>query len=381
MYGLKPVPFAPTYFPALRENSNGGIIRRIHRWKGTPIKTRIAFISIIVGVLYCAAGLSFGQTAAGKPTFEVASVRPSAPLDMQKLAAQIQAGSMPRMGAYVDAARAEYDYMSLKDLVANAYKVKAYQVTGPAWLSSERFDIVAKIPEGATKDDAPAMLQALLQDRFKLVAHKDKEEHPVLALTVGKGGPKLKEATGAPPEPIGDDVPLKPGEFKVDGPDGPIRVSRNADGSMKMNMGAKGIITQKIDMQNQVVHMESSMVTMEGFADMLTNMMQMGGGGGQQVVDMTDLKGNYEVALDFPLADLIAMARERAKEMGMNLPGAPAGGGGGGTDNMPASAASDPAGRSSLYQSVEKLGLKLESRKAPVEQVVVESADKTPTEN
>ncbi len=334
-----------------------------------------------MGVLYCAAGLSFGQTAAGKPAFEVASVRPSAPLDMQKLAAQIQAGSMPRMGAHVDAARAEYDYMSLKDLVANAYKVKAYQVTGPAWLSSERFDIVAKIPEGATKDDAPAMLQTLLEERFKLVAHKSKEEHPVLALTVGKGGPKLKEATGAPPEPIGDDVPLKPGEFKMDGPDGPIRVSRNADGSMKMNMGAKGIITQKIDMQNQVVHMESSMVTMEGFADMLTNMMQIGGGGGQQVVDMTDLKGNYEVALDFPLADLIAMARERAKEMGMNLPGAPAGGGGGGTENMPAPTASDPAGRSSLYQSVEKLGLKLESRKAPVEQVVVESAEKTPTEN
>jgi uncharacterized protein (TIGR03435 family) len=282
------------------------------------------------------------------------------------------------MGAHVDGSRAEYDYMSLKDLVANAYKVKPYQVTGPAWLSSERFDIVAKIPEGATKDDAPAMLQALLEERFKLVAHKDKEEHPVLALTVGKSGPKLKEATQAP-EPIGDDVPLKPGEFKMDGPDGPIRVSRNADGTMKMNMGAKGVITQKIDMQNQVVHMESSSVTMEGFADMLTNMMQIGGGGGQQVVDMTDLKGNYEVALDFPLADLIAMARERAKEMGMTLPGAPASGGS--NENMPASAASDPAGRSGLYQSVEKLGLKLESRKAPVEQVVVERAEKTPTEN
>jgi uncharacterized protein (TIGR03435 family) len=328
--------------------------------------------------VFLAAGSSFGQTAVGKPAFEVASVRPSAQLDMQKLAAQMQAGNMPRMGAHVDAERAEYDYMSLKDLVANAFKVKAYQVTGPAWLSSERFDIAAKIPDGATKDDAPAMLKALLEERFKLVAHKDKEEHPVLALAVGKDGPKLKEATGTP-EPIGDDVPLKPGEFKMDGPDGPIRVSRNADGTMTMNMGAKGIITQKIDMQNQVVHMESTMVTMEGFADMLTNMMQIGGGGGQQVVDMTGLKGNYQVDVDFGLAELMAMARERAKEMGMSVPGAPAGGGG--ADNMPASAASDPAGRSSLYQSVEKLGLKLEPRKAPVEQVVVEHVEKTPTEN
>ena len=222
------------------------------------------------------------------------------------------------------------------------------------------------------------MLQALLVERFKLVAHKDKDEHPVLALAVGKGGPMLKEST-ATPEPIGDDVPLKPGEFKMDGPDGPIRVSRNADGTMTMNMGAKGIITQKIDMQNQVVHLESNMVTMEGFADMLTNMMQIGGGGGQQVVDMTDLKANYQVALDFGLADFMAMARERAKEMGMSVPGAPAGGGS--TDNMPASAASDPAGRSSLYSSVENLGLKLEPRKAPVEQVVVEHLEKTPTEN
>jgi hypothetical protein len=68
-----------------------------------------------VGVLFFAAGLSFGQTAAGKPAFEVASVRPSAPLDMQKLAAQMQAGTLPRMGAHVDGSRAEYDYMSLKD--------------------------------------------------------------------------------------------------------------------------------------------------------------------------------------------------------------------------------------------------------------------------
>src|SRR5664279_1445949 len=80
------------------------------------------------------------QAAPGKLAFEVASIRPSAPLDMAKLAAQVQAGKMPRFGARVEASRADYTYMSLKDLVAEAYKVKAYQVTGPAWLGSERFD-------------------------------------------------------------------------------------------------------------------------------------------------------------------------------------------------------------------------------------------------
>jgi uncharacterized protein (TIGR03435 family) len=321
------------------------------------------------------------QAAPGKLAFEVASIRPSAPLDMAKLAAQVQAGKMPRFGARVEASRAEYTYMSLKDLIAEAYKVKAYQVTGPAWLGSERFDIAAKMPEGAQKDGAPAMLRALLEERFKLSAHSDKQEHPVLGLVVGKGGSKLKDAavSNAPPEPIDENAPLKPGEFKVEGPDGPILVTTNADGSMKMNMGAKGTITQRIDMANQTVHMESSSTTMAGFAEMLTNMMQMGGGGGQQVMDMTDLKGNYEVAVDFSLADLMAMAREKAREMGITLPGAPAGAGA--ADNLPASGVTDPAGRSSLYSSVEKLGLKLESRKSIVEQVAVDHIEKTPTEN
>jgi len=320
------------------------------------------------------------QPGPGKPAFEVASIRPSAPLDMAKLAAQVQAGKMPRFGARVDGSRAAYTYMSLKDLIAEAYKVKAYQVSGPAWLGSERFDIAAKLPDGASKDDAPAMLRALLEERFKLSASSSTQDHPVLALVVGKSGPKLKEAaaTAAPPEPIDENAPLKPGEFKVEGPDGPIHVTTNPDGSMKMNMGAKGTITQKIDMANQTVHMESSMTTMAGFAEMLTNMMQMGGGGGQQVMDMTGLKGNYEVAVDFSLGDLMAMAREKAREMGINIgaPGSPVA-----ADSMPASGATDPAGRSSVYTSVEKLGLKLESRKAPVEQVVVDHVEKTPTEN
>lgn len=324
------------------------------------------------------AGAQGQQAAQGKPAFEVASVRLSAPLDMATLAAQMQAGKLPRFGAHVDGLRAEYNYMSLRDLIANAYGVKPYQVTGPAWMGSERFDIVAKLPEGAQKEDAPAMLQALLEERFGLSAHKDKQEHPVLALVVGKDGPKLKDAA-APAEAIAEDAPLKPGEFKMDGPDGPIRVTRNADGTTTMNMGAKGTITQKVDMQTQTMHMESSTVTMSGFADMLTNLMQMGGAGGNQVVDMTGLKGNYQVALDFSMADLIAMVRERARELGMALPGAPASGGA--TDGLPASGVSDPAGRSSVYASVEKLGLRLESRKAPVEQVVVDKLEKSPTEN
>ncbi|MCU1237673.1 MAG: hypothetical protein JWP63_5640, partial [Candidatus Solibacter sp.] len=50
------------------------------------------------------------------------------------------------------------------------------------------------MPEGATSDQIPAMLQALLGERFKLAAHKENRPRPVYALVVGKGGPKFKEA-------------------------------------------------------------------------------------------------------------------------------------------------------------------------------------------
>jgi uncharacterized protein (TIGR03435 family) len=324
------------------------------------------------------AGTARGQAAAGKPAFEVASIRPSAPIDVNQLAAQIQAGRMPRMGAHVDGSRAEYDYMSVKDLIANAYGVKTMQVTGPAWLASERFDIVAKMPDGASKDEAPTMLQSLLAERFKLTAHTETQEHPVMALVVGKDGPKMKEVP-APPAPLAEDAPLGPGEVKLQGPDGPIRVTRNGDGTTTMNMGAKGIITQRIDMASQTVHLESSATTMAGFADMLTNLMRMGGGDGRQVVDMTGLKGNYQVAVDVSMTELIAMARERMRELGMD-----AGALGANAPEAAAAAAgeaSDPSGGSSLFASVEKMGLKMEQRKTQAEQVVVDHMEKTATEN
>jgi len=342
------------------------------------MKTRNGFgFTFAVGLLLAVCA-TFGQTAPSNLAFDVATVKPSPPLDMAKLAAEVQAGKMPRFGAYVNASRAEYNHMSLKELIANAYKVKGYQITGPAWLATERFDIVAKLPDGAAKDDAPRMLQALLEERFKLAAHRDTQEHPVLALVVGKDGPKLKESP-ATTEPIDENAPLKPGDMKFDGPEGPVRMTKNADGSTTINMGAKGKITQRMDMQAQMMHLESSMVTMAGFADMLTNVLQMGGGGGRQVVDMTDLKGNYQVAVDLSIADLMVMARTMAREQGMNLPAAPAGGGG--ADASPASAASDPGGGSTVFESVKKLGLKLEPRKAKVEQLVIDHVEKTPTEN
>jgi uncharacterized protein (TIGR03435 family) len=292
---------------------------------------------------------------------------------MVKVAAEIQAGRMPKVGQHIDGARAEYTYLALRDLIVLAYKVKPFQVTGPDWLTTTRFDIVAKLPDGASKDDVPKMLQALLEERFKLAVRRDSQEHPALALVVGKGGPKMKESPEAA-QAIDESVPLKPGEMSVESADGPVRLTVGKDGSATMNMGAKGMVSYKMDQSTMTLHMEASKVTMGGFADMLSQFSQMSGGGGRQVVDMTELKGNYQVALDFSLADLINMVRAS----GMAVPGSP---GGGGAPAMPAEAASDPGGTSSLVAAVQALGLKLDQRKAVVEQLIIEHCEKSPTEN
>ncbi len=319
-------------------------------------------IGLVAGLMLMVGG-AFGQTAAKGPSFDVATIKPSAPLDMAKLAQQVQAGQMPNLGPNVGKSQATFNYMSLKDLIAFAYKLKPFQVTGPDWMGSTRFDITAKMPDGATRDDAPAMLEALLKDRFALVAHVTGEEHPVLALVVGKDGPKMKLAT-VTPKAIDENAPLKPGEMAMNGPDGPVRMTRSADGAV-INMGAKGIMTQRVDMANKSMHLDSDGVTMAGFADALTQVLQMGGTSNRQVVDQTGLKGYYQTSIEVSLADLMNMM----KSAGMNMPA-------GGAD-----LASDPDSGSSVYQSVAALGLKLESSKAKLDQLVVDSVAKTPTEN
>jgi uncharacterized protein (TIGR03435 family) len=312
--------------------------------------------------------------AEAKPSFEVATVKPAAPLDMAKIAAGIQAGQMPKLGAHVDGSRAEYTYVALRELIALAWGVKPYQITGPDWLANTRFDIVAKIPAGSTKDDVPRMLQSLLEERFMLSVHKASAEHSVLGLEVAKGGPKLKESSETP-APLDENAELKPGETKMEGPDGPIRMTIGKNGSASVDMGAKGKMSYGIDSATQSMHLEGSMITMSGFADMLTQISQIGGAGGRQVVDMTGLKGYYQVAIDFGLADLLNMARAA----GFNIPvgaGGPGTGAGG-----PAGGAPDPGGSSSVTDAVKALGLKLESRKAVIEQLIVDHAEKSPTEN
>jgi uncharacterized protein (TIGR03435 family) len=215
-------------------------------------------------------------------TFDVATVRPSADFNSPAMQAAMRAGNMPKFGANIEGLRAEYNQMQLRDLIANAYEVKTYQVSGPDVLTGQRFDIAARLPEGSSASDAPKMLQALLADRFKLEVTAKTEDRAVLGLIVGKNGPKMKSVPAPPP--LDDKAELAPGQRKIDTPIGPaiMTMRQNSGGGMggqTMNMGSKGTMTftPKMEGQSFTLHMEFSGVTMPALATMLSQFL-MGGG-------------------------------------------------------------------------------------------------------
>ena len=109
------------------------------------------------------------------------------------------------------------------------------------------------------------------------------------------------------------------------------------------------------------MELQGSAMTMKGLATMLTT---LGGGSGRQVVDMTGLKGNYEITVVFGLTELVSSLRDT----GIDVPGDP-----------PSS--DDPTGNSTVADALNNLGLKLQGTKAPVEQLVIDHVEKAATEN
>jgi uncharacterized protein (TIGR03435 family) len=296
-----------------------------------------------------------GQTPAAPLSFDVASIKPSAPMTPA-----IASSGKLHVGMKITATRVDIGMLSLMDLVCKAYEVKQYQVSGPSWMSAQRFDIVANMPEGATKEQVPQMLQTLLAERFKLAIHRDTKEHPVsvYALVVGKGGPKMKESE---PDPNAPDPAAGTGSnqvtFTTSGKGSSV-VSDGQGGQTKMTMGADG----------KTMHMENSKLSMARFTEMLSRFVD------RPVVDATELKGDYQVALDLSLQDMMEAARRAGAPVPPNALGAR------GDAGRPADAASDPSG-GSIFASIQALGLKLEPRKSSIESIVIDHVEKMPTEN
>jgi uncharacterized protein (TIGR03435 family) len=318
---------------------------------------RKSFVGRIAASLALAACAALGQTPAAAPAFEVASVKPAAPLD----ANAIMSGKM-HIGMKTDAARVDIGFLSLAELIRIAYRVKPYQISGPDWMGSQRFDIQAKMPEGASTEQVPEMLQALLAERFKLALHRDGTEHPVYALVVGKNGLKLKES---PPDPAVP-APAPSGAITIGAGNDQVQISGNIQGKGMTVSGGQTGTTHLTMSPEGSMRLEMEKTTMPALADILSRLVD------RPVVDMTEIKGSYQVALDLSQADLIAMART-AGVPGVAMPASADAG-------RPADAASDPSG-SSIFAAVQRLGLKLDPQKQSMERLVIDHLEKMPTEN
>jgi uncharacterized protein (TIGR03435 family) len=328
---------------------------------------------------FLCAGLALAASLWGQgPAFEVASVKPSGPINPQAIMS-----GQTRIGMKVDAARVDIGNVSMADLIRIAYRVKAFQVSGPSWITTERYDIQAKLPEGGSPDQVPEMLQALLAERFHLKVHKDSKEQPVLALIVGKNGPKLKESpaeTEAPPAPAAEESGKG---FTINAGQGQVHISGNPMQGRGMSITGGQFGAMRMTMAKEGgMHMESDRMTMTALVEMLSRFSE------KPVVDMTELKGTYQVALDVSMEELMNVARSAGVRIppgagAMGAPGGPAGAGvapgGGDPGRLPGDAVGGSG--ASLFTSIQQLGLKLDPRKVPVELIVVDSADKTPTEN
>lgn len=276
-----------------------------------------------------------GQTAAA-PSFEVASIKPAPPPTAGKLRVRMSND---------DPGRVDWSNVSLRDMIRMAYELKDYQISGPDWLDTERFDVSAKLPQGAPQSQKWPMMQTLLGERFKLEVHREKKDLPAYALTVAKSGSKLKEFVETPGGSNGPDAVGFDGGIRR-GPDGMPKLPAGKAGLMMMGFGR--ILAQGVPMPD--------------FADMLTRQVE------RPVVDETGLAGKYDITLKWTPqpgeGGIAGMKVEMARKEGRTDVKLPE------EDGPPLPVA--------LQQ---QLGLRLEPKKLPVDMLVIDRAEKVPTEN
>jgi len=214
-------------------------------------------------------------------------------------------------------------YSSLRDLIAFAYGVRTDQIAeGPPWMASDHYDIEATAAGNhSVSQIAGAMLQSLLEDRFKLVLHRETRQLPVYELTVIKNGLKLQPPKEGNCAPVSPDSPPKPA----------------ASGAPRLppcgfpRYGPKGL--------NWTLDGEE--VSMMKLAESLSRV-----GLGRSVIDKTGLAGSYEMHLKWT------------------------------ADPLNAGPSDDQSGPSLFAALREQLGLRLDSAKGPVDVLVIDHAEK-----
>jgi uncharacterized protein (TIGR03435 family) len=274
------------------------------------------------------------SASAPLPSFEVATIRPSH-------------ADGTKLGFRMTPTEFKVQNASITDLIRFAYMIKssAQLPQEPHWINSDKFDIEAKIAESQIEvmkkltpdhrfEQDRFMVQSLLSNRFGLKLTSQMKNLPVYALVVAKGGPRLKEAeVPSPPQPGPAPPPPPPGTNPGTNPGTTPGLAH-----MPTLTGGRG-------------ELKAGAVSMHFFTDWVSRQPEMGD---RVVIDATGLKGTYDFELNWSPDDGHTPL----------LNGVP----------------QESTGPSIFTAFQEQLGLKLESRRAPVEVLIIDHVER-PSEN
>jgi len=286
------------------------------------------------GIIAIALPIAVRAQPAPAPKFEVASIklcRPSDPVEKRSGGAGLSPGTLKINCQTVERLIEEaYDYLAAGK---PRFRPSPLPIEGaPPWISSERYTILAKSesPQGRVMMNGP-MMQALLEDRFKLKLRREPREVPVYLLTVAKGGPKnLEPAKKGACMPWDFDHSPRPSPGQPDTP--------------------CGMIGRRLISANGPAEVQLYGATMPALAEQFSLLL------GRPVIDNTALSGTFDFDVEVPVDEMAPAAGD---------PGSPRA----------------PYDESAIaFAALRKLGLKIQSGKGPGEVFVIDHIEK-PTAN
>ena len=298
-------------------------------------------------LLVCVTVAALTAQGNGSPSFEVASVRLSGP------------GTA--FSQRITETRVDLAKFPLRQVLWIAFRIEPLQsarISVPDWSRDLRVDIHATIPQGSSREQVPEMLQRLLTERFGLRVSVAPRLTDVYELVVASGAIRMSEV-----QAVNElDKKLETAPFSdqvVEEFDGPVRLTVNPGGRPGMRTTTERSMYERIfNIGRPTYQLKAARISMKEFASLLNANVA------RPVFDRTRLTGLYqfEIELPFDAAYVGAVA-----PLGITRT----------ADGQPLS---DPTGASAM-KAVEALGLKLEPRRIPLDTIVVDSLNKTPTEN
>lgn len=270
-----------------------------------------------------------------KPTFEVASVRRATPGSRQLIR--------------VTSTRVDFVNVPLRTVILKAFRIELNQLSGPTWLNDVGVDIHATYSSGKV-DDVPDMLKTLLVERFGLVTHLKPKSVDAYELVVAPGGPKMREVDGAderdtafPTEKAKDETVVRTRTDEGSSGESRTRTALRSDGLSILHVTGRSRYESIVTLKTTTI-LDAARISMAELAKVLSTNLDI------PVVDKTALSGLYQFKIEL---DRSAMTARIAK-------------------------LDTPTGVST-FKAIEGLGLKLQERRSPVDILIVDHIERSPT--